>query len=121
VTDKAWEDPCKETGVGCRWEVNDGCEELGIGWDLYCGDCYRKRDWRLAEWHPPGTAVCSACNEPADDLEDLEPDTSRPDAMRVCHECAELARHPEPDCTCLESWAGHMGVYRLIMSRRTQS
>jgi len=46
------EAPCEVTGVGCNWLIDDGYEEEGIGWDMYCVDCYRFRDWGLDEWEP---------------------------------------------------------------------
>lgn len=45
------EPPCDDGGC-CEWVCEDGDEELGIGWDLYCDRCFRWRRWELRERTP---------------------------------------------------------------------
>jgi hypothetical protein len=43
------EDPCAETGGPCDWVTK---EEPNGTWDLYCGNCYRWRNWSKDEFDP---------------------------------------------------------------------
>lgn len=39
------EQPCDETGSGCKWTwCCDFCS------DMYCTECYRNRDWVLKQY-----------------------------------------------------------------------
>jgi hypothetical protein len=50
VTDEGVEPMCETTGKPCEWAAED---DLDGGWDLFCLNCYRFRDWSREEAEDP--------------------------------------------------------------------
>ena len=52
LDDSPAELPCKVTDGPCDWLSKDIVDHEGrdCGWDLFCGNCYRWRDWDKKEY-----------------------------------------------------------------------